>query len=86
MGKLPNKWSSEVHSLQIRTEGGVVAESVGNDATKLATDAEETAALSFGQQRRSGHMVSRNFSPWQLHGQLYYVCRQVVNNASLKKS
>jgi hypothetical protein len=49
--------------LQIRTEGGVVAESVGNDGTKLATDAEETNALSFGQQHTSGHMVSRNFSP-----------------------
>jgi len=49
--------------LQIRTEGGVVAESVENDATKLATDDEEAAALSFGQQHTSGHMVSRNFSP-----------------------
>jgi len=49
--------------LQIRTESGVVAESVGNDAIKLATDAEESAALSFGQQHKSSHMVSRNFSP-----------------------
>jgi len=51
--------------LQIRTEGGVVAESVENDATKLATNDEEAAALalSFGQQHTSGHMVSRNFSP-----------------------
>jgi hypothetical protein len=51
--------------LQIRTEGGVVSASVGNDGTKLATDAEETAVLSFGQQDTSGHMVTRNFSPWQ---------------------
>jgi hypothetical protein len=39
-----------------------VAESVGNDATKLATDAEESNALSFGQQHTSGHLVSRNYS------------------------
>jgi len=57
--------------LQIRTEGGVVAESVGNYATKLDTDAEENDELSFGQQHTSSHMVSRNFSPWQWHGQVY---------------
>jgi len=40
-----------------------MAESVENDATKLATGAEKIAALSFGQQHKSDHVVSRNFSP-----------------------
>ena len=48
---------------QIRTKGGVVAESVGNDTTKLATGAEETAAFSLGQQDASGLMASRKSSP-----------------------